>query len=88
MQITVKYLMTFSQLTGKKSEQLDLDDGCTIENLLDQLIMKYGRKFKKALELDIENRSVLFMVNDNNGELGTVLKSNDVVLISYPVGGG
>lgn len=88
MKITVKYLMTFSQLTGKKSEQVELPEGSTVGNLVEQLINKYGRKFKKALERDIENRSVLFMVNNATGELGTVLNENDLVVISYPVGGG
>ena len=88
MQITVKYLMTFSQLTGKKSEKVDLPEGTTIEKLLEHLIVKYGRTFRKALELDIDNRSVLYMANAVNGELSTVLNNNDEVLISYPVGGG
>ncbi|UCH88786.1 MAG: MoaD/ThiS family protein [Thermoplasmata archaeon] len=88
MQIKVKYLMTFSQLTGRKSEEVELPEGSTVNDLVEQLIIKYGRKFKKALEKDIEHRSVLFMVNDSNGELSTVLHDNDEVLISYPVGGG
>jgi MoaD family protein len=88
MKIIVKYLMTFSQLAGCKSEELDMPDDSTLSQLLDKLVFKHGRKFKKALEKDIDHRSVIFMVNGAIGELTTKLSDNDEVLISYPVGGG
>ena len=88
MRITVNYLMSFSQITGRKIEQVDLDDNATINRLLEVLIIKHGRELKKALEKDIDHRSVLFMVNGTAGELETVLHEGDTVLISYPVGGG
>lgn len=88
MIITVRYLMAFSQITGRKSEQVELLEGSTVAQLIEKLILKHGRKFKKALEKDIDHRSVLFMVNGAPGQLDTLLGNNDEVLISYPVGGG
>ena len=87
-QITVKYLMVFSQVTGKKEETLALDEGATISDLQKVLYNRYGRKFKKLIEKDFENRSVLFVVNGESKDALTVLKEGDEVLISYPVGGG
>ncbi len=87
-QITVKYLMAFSQVTGKKSETMTIQEGVTIENLLQQLYSRYGRKLKKLIETDLDNRSVLFVVNGEEKDISSVLNEGDEVLISYPVGGG
>lgn len=86
--VTVKYLMAFSQVTGKKNETLTIEDGLTVENLLQQLYSRYGRKLKKLVETDLDNRSVIFVVNGEEKDLSTTLNQGDEVLISYPVGGG
>lgn len=87
-QVTVKYLMVFSQVTGKKEEKLAIDEYATIEDLLKILYNRYGRKFKKLIEQDFENRSVLFVVNGESKNVSTKLNDKDEILISYPVGGG
>lgn len=89
--VTVKYLMVFSQVTGKKQERLAIEEGAAINDLLRILYNRYGRKFKKLIEQDLENRSVLFVVNGEAKDISTIstkLKDGDEVLISYPVGGG
>jgi MoaD family protein len=86
--ITVKYLMAFSQVTGKQSESFSVDEGDTISDLLDSLYNRFGRKFKKLVEQDFENRSVMFVVNGESKEKSYKLDEGDEVLISYPVGGG
>jgi MoaD family protein len=87
-QVTVKYLMAFSQVTGKQKESFSISDEDTISDLLDSLYNRYGRKFKKLVEQDFENRSVLFVVNGESREKSHKLMEGDEVLISYPVGGG
>jgi MoaD family protein len=86
--ITVKYLMAFSQVTGKQSERLIVDEGSTVKDLLSMLYIRYGRKFRKLVEQDLENRSVLFVVNGVSSTESTSLFEGDEVLISFPVGGG
>jgi MoaD family protein len=86
--ITIKYLMTFSQVTGKKKEQMAIDEGSTVKELLEILYNRYGRKFKKLVEQDLENRSVIFAVNGESKDKSTPLYDGDEVLISFPVGGG
>ena len=88
MMITVRYLMAFSQITGTKSEQIELMEGNDITQLLEKLIIRHGRKFKKALEKEFDHRSVLYMVNEKTVEVSQKLNDGDEVLISYPVGGG
>jgi MoaD family protein len=87
-QVTVKYLMAFSQVTGKQKESFSIGEGETISDLLDSLYNRYGRKFRKLVEQDFENRSVLFVVNGESREKSHKLTEGDEVLISYPVGGG
>ena len=86
--VTVKYLMVFSQVTGKKKEKLAFNEGDTIKDLLGTLYNRYGRRFKKLIEQDFEHRSVLFVVNGEAKDVSTILSDGDEVLISYPVGGG
>lgn len=86
--VTVKYLMAFSQVTGKQSEKLQLEDNTTVGGLLTQLYNRYGRRLKKLVETDLDNRSVIFVVNGQERDPSTILNDGDEVLISYPVGGG
>jgi MoaD family protein len=86
--VTVKYLMTFSQVTGKQSERMEIEKDATIKDLLDSLYNRYGRKFRKLVEQDFENRSVIFAVNGESKDFNSLLNEGDEVLISYPVGGG
>ncbi len=87
-QVTVKYLMAFSQVTGKQKESFYINEGETISDLLKSLYNRYGRKFKKLVEQDFENRSVLFVVNGESREISHTLVEGDEIMISYPVGGG
>jgi MoaD family protein len=87
-QVTVKYLMAFSQVTGKQKEAFSIGEGETISDLLNSLYNRYGRKFKKLVEQDFENRSVLFVVNGESKEVSHTLAEGDEIMISYPVGGG
>ncbi len=86
--VTVKYLMTFSQVTGKKSETVAIDEGSTVKDVLEMLYHRYGRKFKKLILQDFEHRSVLFVVNGESKDVSTTLSDGDELLISFPVGGG
>ncbi len=86
--VTVKYLMVFSQITKKRREEVTLKDSASLGDLVEILVKKYGRKLKKALGRDLEHRSVLFYVNGEETALDSTLRDGDEVIISYPVGGG
>jgi len=85
--VTVKYLGTFSQLTGRRQETVELESGATIDVLALRLVQKYGRWLKDRLEND-ETRPVLFLVADRPAGGDRVLSDGEEVLITYPAGGG
>ena len=62
-QVTVKYLMVFSQITQKRKEVISIHDGMTLQDLIEMLYVKYGRKFKKAIGEDLGHRSALITIN-------------------------
>jgi MoaD family protein len=88
MKIKVKYFMTFSQLAGKRSEELEAEDGIALGDLVDLLKKKNGKEFGKYLEDSIKNNTVAFLVNKSNAEDDEALNDGDEVIISHIVGGG
>lgn len=87
IKVTVKYLGTFSQLTGRRDEVVELDAGATIDVLARRLVTRYGRELKKRLE-DAETRPVIFAVAGQAAGGDWQLSDGDEVLLTYPAGGG
>ena len=87
MTVVVKYLGTFSQLTGRNVEEFELDAGATVDVLAKKLVLKYGRELRKRLE-DATTRPVLFVVADQPAGGDRQLSEGDEVLLTYPAGGG
>ena len=85
--VTVKYLGTFSQLTARRQEAVELDEGATVDVLTWKLVQRYGRELKKRL-VDNETRPVLFLVADRPADGDWELSDGDEVLLTYPAGGG
>ena len=88
IQVTVKYLMVFSQITQKRKEEIPITEGMTLQDLMDMLYKKYGRRFKKALGEDLGHRSALITINSEVKEKTYILNQGDEILISHIVGGG
>jgi molybdopterin converting factor small subunit len=86
--VTVKYLMVFSQITQKRKEDITITEGMTLNDLINLLYKKYGRKFKKAFGEDLGHRSALITINSEAKESSYVLEPDDEILISHIVGGG
>ena len=86
--VTVKYLMVFSQITQKRNEEIPISEGMTLQDLIDVLYAKYGRRFKKAFGKDLGHRSALITINSAVKETSYILKPGDEILISHIVGGG
>ncbi|MEM2869659.1 MAG: MoaD/ThiS family protein [Thermoplasmata archaeon] len=85
--VTVRYLGTFSQLTGKREETLGLEEGATVGELARLLGLKYGRELRRRLE-DGESRPVLFIVDGSPAPSERRLGNGELVLVTYPAGGG
>lgn len=86
--VTVKYLMVFSQITQKRKEVIPISEGMTLQDLMDILYVKYGRRFKKAFGEDLGHRSALITINSKVKETSYILNPGDEILISHIVGGG
>jgi len=86
--ITVKYLMVFSQITQKREEVIPISKGMTLQDLINLLYAKYGRRFKKVLGEDLGHRSALITINSKVKEKSYILNPGDEILISHIVGGG
>jgi len=86
--VTVKYLMVFSQITQKRKEVIPISEGMTLQDLMDILYVKYGRRFKKAIGEDLGHRSALITINSEVKETSYILNPGDEILISHIVGGG
>jgi len=86
--VTVKYLMVFSQITQKRKEDITITEGLTLDDLINLLYKKYGRKFKKAFGEDLGHRSALITINSEVKEMSYILKPGDEILISHIAGGG
>ena len=94
MKVEVKFFTSLREITGKKVDEIQLQDIITVEELLTQLASKYGKKFREYLYNEKGNvRSHLsILVNGKSTNvlqgLDTELKEGDTVAILPPVGGG
>ena len=86
--VTVKYLMVFSQITQKRKEVVPISEGMTLQDLIDVLYAKYGRRFKKSIGENLGHRSALITINSEVKETSYILKPGDEILISHIAGGG
>lgn len=88
MKIKIRYLMTFSQLSGIRHEELDVPDSATLRYLIILVKKSKSKEFRRYLEDSLKNNTVAFLVNKSVAEEDVKLKPGDEVIISHVVGGG
>jgi len=94
MKVEVKFFTSLREITGKKTEEIQIQDTITVEKLLTLLSEKYGKNFREYFYP--KNGKVQgflsFLVNGKNINalegFDTKLKQGDTVAILPPVGGG
>jgi molybdopterin synthase sulfur carrier subunit len=94
MKVEVKFFTSLREITGKKVDEIQLQNVITVEELLTLLSEKYGKKFREY----IYNKKgkvqdfLSFLVNGKNINFlqgfDTELKQGDIIAIIPPVGGG
>jgi molybdopterin synthase sulfur carrier subunit len=94
MKVEVKFFTSLREITGKKADEIQLQSIITVEELLNLLSEKYGKKFREY----IYNKKgkvqdfLSFLVNGRNINVlqgfDTELKQGDTLAIIPPVGGG
>ena len=94
--VSVRYLVQFSIITGKKQEYVAIVEGATLNDLLNQLTEKYGPALKKELfdtKTGEVKRHVLILINGRSMDqykdrLATTLSVGDSIIFTFPVSGG
>lgn len=95
MKIRVKFVPPLSDLIDREEDIIELFEGASVRDVLNLLVMKYGKKFKEYV-LDSEAQEIQpyiqVMVNASNISslhgLKTKLKDGDVIRIFPPICGG
>jgi len=94
MKVEIKFFTSLREITGKKTDEIQLNKTITIEELLTLLSEKYGKNFHEY----IYNKKgkvqgfLSFLINGKNINalegFNTKLKQGDTIAILPPVGGG
>ncbi len=81
MKVRVKLFAVFRDIVGSKEETIDVEDGMTVQGLLESYIYKFPQmaKFRDH---------IILSVNKEYGPLKKELKDGDEVTFLPPVSGG
>lgn len=79
--VTVRFFAGHRDIVGRSEQVLTLDEGSTVGALWEQLVSRHPR-------LAGYSGRLLYAVNQQFGELGTILNDNDEVAFIPPVSGG
>jgi molybdopterin converting factor small subunit len=85
VEVTIKYLVSIADKTGRRSEAVQFEDGKRLRDLGDWLYGRYG--------LDMQDPLMMKVLNGKGWEQypekdATKLKDGDTVLLFPPIAGG
>ena len=85
VEVTVKYLVSLADKTGKRKESVELENGSTLKDLSCWL--------KEEYDLSLPDPRIMAVLNGKGWEQypdkrSTKLKSGDTVLLFPPIAGG
>jgi MoaD family protein len=95
MKITVEYLGFIRNMLSKRTEELELEEGTSLKELLSKLSERYGTEFKKQV-YEPEQRDVKYgfvvtvngILMDQLKGVETPLKNGDHVILMSLMSGG
>lgn len=83
MKVKILYFASIKDKLGEESEDFEVEDGITLESLINQIKAKNNNIAKF-----LESRSFLFAVNQEIVDLDAILKPDDEIAILPPLSGG
>lgn len=88
MKVTVKLFSLLREAVANKSTEIELQEGSTVEALVQKMIAAYGSKFQENVWDNNRALYVAVMVNGKAAELNSKLKDGEVVAFLPPAAGG
>jgi MoaD family protein len=91
VQVRILFHAMFKEAARTREITEEFSNNATVGEMLDKLVRKYGKDFKTIVDPKTGqiNADTLVMLNGQSvRKLDTQLKSNDLIMISVPVGGG
>jgi len=86
--VTVEYVAHFTDLAGKRREEIGIARNGTVGDLIDVLCAKYGQRFRKAVYDRMGELICLLFVNNEISGVDRILCERDRVIFSVLVAGG
>ncbi len=83
MKVKVLFFASIKDRLGRDQEELELEDGVTLQSLLNRL-----KSENSTLAKFLEAHSFLYAVNEEIVSLDAILKPNDEIAILPPLSGG
>lgn len=81
MKVRVKLFASFREIVGNNEEELELDEGTTVQMLLDNYVERFP-------QLSKYRDHIILSVNKEYGPPGLVLRDQDEISFLPPVSGG
>jgi len=88
IKVTVKMYSLLQSEAGESEIEVCIKERIRLEELLEKLCDKYGRKFKNILYNNKGRLNMLCLINGKKAELEETLKDGDIVVLMFPAGGG
>lgn len=89
--VKVMFQAMFREIVGNREIDQEINNGCTLGDLLDYLAKKYGKDFNEITDSSTGEISteVWILVNGKSMRKTNIqLNDNDVVYIGVPLAGG
>ena len=90
MQVSVEYTAQIKRAAGRSSDSVDLDDGATVQTLIESLATSADDAFKRSL-VTSDGRvqpTLLVFVRDVQVRANDALQDGDVITLLSPISGG
>jgi MoaD family protein len=90
-ELKILFHATFREVTGKREIEEKLEKITTVNDILDKMSKNYGKDFNSIIDPKTNKISTEVLVMLNGRSIRTtdlILKDQDVLIITLPLGGG